>query len=66
MPEDVLSMATINGAAALGIENMSGDINIKKRGAFIYVPVKAGSCNQVIENIVNFDFDGAIEPVGFE
>ncbi len=66
LPEYVLSMATINGAAALGIENISGDINIKKRGAFIYVPVKVEDFKQVVETIVHYDFNGEIEAIGFE
>jgi cytosine/adenosine deaminase-related metal-dependent hydrolase len=66
LPEDVLSMATINGAIALGIENRLGDINKKKRGSFIYVPVKSTSPEKLIETIVYFDFNGMIEAIGFK
>lgn len=56
-PEVILAMATINGAKALGVEDRYGSLVPGKNGAFVYVPVNASSRANLLETLVNSDFD---------
>jgi cytosine/adenosine deaminase-related metal-dependent hydrolase len=52
-PRDILKMATINGASALGFEGQFGSLTPGKMAAMIYVPVSASGAGQVFEFLVN-------------
>lgn len=57
-PEQILAMATINGAKALGFEKMFGSLAPGKIGSLVYVPVEASSASAVLEKLVSADFVG--------
>ncbi len=50
---DILTMATENGARALGFEDQLGRLTPSKMAAMIYVPVSASGAEQVMECLVN-------------
>jgi len=59
-PREILKMATINGAHALGFENFFGHLTPGRRAKMIYVPVLAAEPEQVQEAIVNAGFSEKI------
>ncbi len=61
--EQIFSMATVNGARALGFEHQSGTLTPGKTGPIIYVPVKAASGSMLMEKIVHADFKGDCSPI---
>ncbi|MBW1759406.1 MAG: amidohydrolase family protein [Deltaproteobacteria bacterium] len=56
-PEEILAMATINGAKALGFGDRFGSLAPGKSGAFIYMPVKVSTSSGLLETVVNARFD---------
>ena len=56
-PDEILAMATVNGARALGFEDMFGSLTPGKRAAFVYVPVEVSSRSELLESIVHADFE---------
>ena len=54
-PSQILQMATINGAAALG-GCVTGTITCGVESSMVYVPVNGTSPRQILESIVNKDF----------
>ena len=57
-PADILSMATVNGAEALGFKNRYGSLAPEKCGYFIYLPINVSNRSDLLETIVNADFKG--------
>jgi cytosine/adenosine deaminase-related metal-dependent hydrolase len=51
-PEEVLKMATIDGAKALGMERVMGSIEEGKRANLIFLPAKIMSRKKVYESVV--------------
>ncbi|MCP3944736.1 MAG: amidohydrolase family protein [Desulfobacteraceae bacterium] len=54
-PVQVLSMATINGAKALGIEHFAGTLEKGKKSAFIYVDLNIGNKSNIIESLTTHE-----------
>ena len=52
-PHDIITMATINGASALGMEKTGGSLETGKTGDCIYLPLKTGSSADLLETIVS-------------
>jgi len=50
-PVHILSMATINGAEALGVEHLSGSLDKGKKSEFIYVDVNVCSKSDLMESL---------------
>jgi len=57
---DILAMATVNGAAALGLDERFGRLAPGFDGRMIYVPVKASRPEDLLDAIVTADFKGPI------
>lgn len=57
-PEIILSMATKNGAEAIGLKKKFGTLMPGKKATFLYVPVKASNKADLLDAIVNADFTG--------
>ena len=55
-PSDILAMATINGANALGVEDRFGTLDPGKSGEFLHVPMNVSGRKNLLEAIVNADF----------
>ncbi len=55
-PAEILAMATVNGARALGFEDMFGSLSQGKRAAFVYAPVDVSSKSELLQALVNADF----------
>lgn len=51
-PRTIFSMATLNGAKALGLEHVTGTMAKGKRADFIYRPMDAETDNEVFERMV--------------
>ena len=51
-PSDILAMATVNGADALGFGKMAGNLERGKMADFIYIPISA-SGNDIEKTVVN-------------
>ncbi|MBU4258933.1 MAG: amidohydrolase family protein [Proteobacteria bacterium] len=62
-PDEILAMATVNGARALGFEDMFGSLTPGKRAAFVYVPVEVSSRSELQHALVNADFKGSCKTV---
>ncbi len=54
--EEILAMATINGANALGVADRFGTLNPGKRGQFVYVPINVTNRSSLLEAIISADF----------
>lgn len=55
-PETIFTMATRNGAEALGLRDRFGSLNPKKTTVFTYVPVTATSTQDLLEKLVHGAF----------
>ncbi len=49
---DIINMATINGAYALGMEKITGSLEKGKKASFIYLPLKAFNTEDLLEKII--------------
>jgi len=63
LPAEIIAMATINGARALGFEDMFGSLIPGKRAAFVYVPVDVSSKSELQQALVNTDFKGSCKTI---
>ncbi len=59
-PNNILKMATYNGAVALGLADHFGTIEPGKSGKLLYIPVQAGRAEQLYTKIVHADFKNEI------
>jgi cytosine/adenosine deaminase-related metal-dependent hydrolase len=57
-PGRIFSMATVNGAQALGFEHLSGTLAPGKFGPMMYLPLTDGTTSTLLEKIVHADFTG--------
>ncbi|MDA3832429.1 MAG: amidohydrolase family protein [Spirochaetales bacterium] len=55
-PSEILAMATINGAEALGVADRFGTLDPGKCSQLIYVPVNQSNKSSLLEAIVTADF----------
>jgi len=62
---DILEMATVSGAKALGLEDQAGSLFPGKKELFTYIPISANNQFDLISKIVNADFNGFCNPVLF-
>jgi len=62
-PAEILAMATVNGATALGLDEMFGSLTPGKRADFVYVPVSVSNKSELQEALVNADFKGPCKTV---
>jgi len=62
-PKDIVSMATINGAAALGIDTLFGRLTPGRSAKMIYLPINTDSAINILEFIVATDFSGSIRSI---
>jgi len=62
-PADIISMATVNGALALGLKKSQGRLTPGRMAKMIFLPVKASSPDQVLESVVSENFSGKIHIV---
>jgi len=60
-PKDMITMATINGAAALGFEKQFGQLTPGRTAKIIFLPVKANNPKSVLESITSMNFTGEIQ-----
>lgn len=54
-PAQVLSMATLNGARALGIDHLAGTLDKGKKATFIYVDVSACTPSDLMEELTTHE-----------
>ncbi len=59
-PEAIFDMGTINGAAALGMDKRSGSLSPEKYGIFLYLPLNAVKKPNIMEALVNMEFNDYI------
>jgi cytosine/adenosine deaminase-related metal-dependent hydrolase len=52
-PETIFSMGTINGAKALGLEQLTGTLSIGKKAQFIYRPVNIINKKDLFQRIIS-------------
>lgn len=62
-PKDIIAMATINGASALGFENQFGRLTPERMAKMIFLPIRADNTNKIMEAIVTDDFSGKIKRI---
>jgi cytosine/adenosine deaminase-related metal-dependent hydrolase len=55
-PDDILEMATLNGAKALGLGDKTGTLHPGCKGIFVYIHVSAGNRADLMDKIVHADF----------
>lgn len=60
-PVDIIAMATVNGASALGFENRFGQLTPGYFAKMIYLPFRANTPGRICESIVTADFNGAVK-----
>ena len=53
-PERIFQMATLGGAAALGLKNRMGTLFPGKQARLAYVDIQASNASQVVEALINF------------
>ena len=53
-PERIFQMATLGGAAALGLDNRMGTLVPSKQARLAYLDIQASKATQVVEALVNF------------
>lgn len=58
--QEILAMATINGAKALGLEKQFGRIAPGKIAKMIYLPIETENRNILLESIITSDFSGRV------
>lgn len=63
LPAEILAMATVNGARALGFEDMFGSLTPGKRAAFVYAPVDVSSKSELQQALINADFKGSCKTI---
>ncbi|CAN2039872.1 aminodeoxyfutalosine deaminase [Candidatus Magnetomoraceae bacterium gMMP-15] len=51
-PSEILEMATLNGAKALGMSKWFGSLVPGKYASFIYIPIEISSSNNLIERLI--------------
>lgn len=56
-PDMILSMATINGARALGIDRYIGSLEPGKQGRMVYLELEAERDDRLMEMIVNREYE---------
>ncbi|MBU3950809.1 MAG: amidohydrolase family protein [Proteobacteria bacterium] len=54
-PAQILSMATINGAKALGLAHLAGTLDKGKKSGFIYVDLTVGNNSDLIESLTTHE-----------
>ena len=64
-PKDMIAMATINGAAALGFKDQFGRLTPGRMAKMIYLSVFANNPGNVLESIVTSDFAGRIDVIWY-
>ncbi len=62
-PGEILAMATENGAAALGFPGVLGSLLPGGMGVFQYIPLAAANEKQLLECLVNAEFDGSTQMI---
>jgi cytosine/adenosine deaminase-related metal-dependent hydrolase len=55
-PDDILEMATLNGAKALGLGDKIGTLHPGCKGIFVYIHVSAGDRADLMNKVVHADF----------
>ncbi len=55
-PKRILTMATLNGARALGLDHVAGTLDRGKESAFIYLNLEAGNESRLIEKVTSNEF----------
>ena len=51
-PETIIAMGTINGARALGLENVTGTLSKGKKAQFLYLPLKGLNKQNLLQRII--------------
>ncbi|MBU0972634.1 MAG: amidohydrolase family protein [Proteobacteria bacterium] len=54
-PAQILSMATLNGAMALGLGHLAGTLDKGKKSGFIYVDLNVGNQSELIESLTTHE-----------
>jgi len=62
-PKDIVAMATVNGASALGFNDQFGRLTPGKTAKMIFLPVNASNPESVLESIIASDFSRKIKSI---